>query len=340
MVQGLGQTLPLDLGYATTNIRNFFLSILQYAGMLGDDIFIISSCWFLLDSKRLNLKKIFFMLVEIWTISVLFLLCVELFTNQDVGMGLILKSFFPTTFSNNWYMTAYILFYLVHTQLNKIINSVSQKALLRSCLLLGLLCLINFLISDLFFYDGAFTWVAMYFCMAYIKRYGIRIQTKKKMQLSIFVFGLVAYFLQFFVTNFLGLRIAFFQDKIYYWLNIRNPFIFMIALGLFLLVKDLDFHNKTINWISGLSLLIYLIHNNILIRTYFRSIWIQKAYEYFGESFMIAWILLLSVVIFLLSGLIAAVYRLLLQKYLRRISDGLYEICKKIYGKAEAKFLS
>ena len=49
-----------------------------------------------------------------------------------------------------------------------------------------------------------------------------------------------------------------------------NPFTFLIALGSFGVALSKDYSNKVVNYISGLSLFIYLIHENLLVRSIVR----------------------------------------------------------------------
>lgn len=104
------QDYALDLGIATTNPQQLVLVILEYSGMLGNAIFFICSAWFLLDRKTINKEKWWFMLLEIWSVSIVILVVVNILRTGNIAAKLMIKSLFPTTFSLNWYMTCYLLF--------------------------------------------------------------------------------------------------------------------------------------------------------------------------------------------------------------------------------------
>ncbi len=64
----------IDLSHATSDIQRLILSMLRISGDLGNMIFFVCSAWFLLEKKNNDTKKIFFMLTEIWFVSVSILL--------------------------------------------------------------------------------------------------------------------------------------------------------------------------------------------------------------------------------------------------------------------------
>jgi len=63
----------LNLSHATTDIQQFVLTLFRYLGNTGNYIFFICSAWFLTDIQKVNYKKLFHMVAEVWSISVLFL---------------------------------------------------------------------------------------------------------------------------------------------------------------------------------------------------------------------------------------------------------------------------
>ena len=69
--------------------------------------------------------------------------------------------------------------------------------------------------------------------------------------------------------NILGARISVLGEKFHYWNRFYNPFILALSYGAMILGESSkEFISKSINWISGLSLYIYMITGNQLIRVY------------------------------------------------------------------------
>lgn len=63
-----------NIVHKSADISIFFTEILRYMGVLGNAVFLICSVWFLTDSSRIKLNKIAHMLLNIYVISVTFML--------------------------------------------------------------------------------------------------------------------------------------------------------------------------------------------------------------------------------------------------------------------------
>lgn len=64
----------VDFSKPTTNITIFFTQIIYYFGSLGNAVFWICSVWFLVDSDKIKLNKIAHIILNVYVISVIFLL--------------------------------------------------------------------------------------------------------------------------------------------------------------------------------------------------------------------------------------------------------------------------
>ena len=133
------QEYLIDFSGGIKSIQLFVLVLFRSFGPLGNMIFFVCSAWFLLSSHSFNKEKWFRLIVEIWVVSIIILTVVLLVRHGDVSKWLILKSLFPSTFSNNWYLSCYLLFYPLHPILNEVIESRSQRGLLRLTLVVFIL---------------------------------------------------------------------------------------------------------------------------------------------------------------------------------------------------------
>lgn len=246
-------------------------------------------------------------------------------------MKLIVKSLFPTLFANNWYMTCYLLFYPIHPYLNKIIKGMDQQTMLRATLALSFCYIImDTLKSNLFFPSRIILWVAIYFVVAYTELYAKVFQDSVKANLLLFTAGLFCFIGLLAVTNLLGLHMALFSDQLMHWTGNCNVFTVMMSLALFNLFRQIHFHNRLVNYVSSLSLLIYIIHENIILRTYVRPQMWDWVYDNYGYVHVIGWVFIIAAVIFLLSALAATLYELLLQRGVNKLSDKLFDLIKRM----------
>jgi len=112
--------------------------------------------------------------------------------------------------------------------------------------------------------------LTVYFDISYICRYASEFIQDKIVAKKILIVGAVGLLILIVATDFAGLHFDLLHDKMWFWAKTSNPFTFLIALGSFGVALSKDFSNKGINYISGLSLFIYLIHENPLVRSIFR----------------------------------------------------------------------
>ena len=164
----------------------------------------------------------------------------------------------------------------------------TQKQLLKAASVLAFLYIgCDFVKGNLFFPSVLILWGAIYFVIAYIKFYCKETFRSNKLNLILLTIGFLGMVAMVFLTNALGLKTPIFYDKTLKWTVNCNPFLILMALSAFGLAKNFHFKNKLINHISKLSLLIYVIHENILVRTYIRPLIWQWLYKQVGYDHVV-----------------------------------------------------
>ena len=295
----------------------------------------------MIDNDKVSGKKIFKMILDVWTISVIVCCTVLFLRSGDLSFKLLIKQFFPTTFANNWYMTCYILFYPIHGMLNKILKGLNQKELLLLTSVSSFLYIVcNFAKSGLFFTSPLLLWLVIYIVLVYFKRYSINKMDDTKINLAFLIISLSINALLIIGTNYLGLHINFFSEKVLRWWNNCNPFLLIAAFSLFNLVRNVHFKNKTINYISSMSMLIYIIHENELLRTYYRPALWHAIYNQFGYDHLIFWVFVMSLGVFAFGVVMSMIYHHTLEKVANKEVDWLLPKIQKLYGKYEKIVIS
>lgn len=339
----LGADFGIHLSASTCNIQALTLSILFYSGSLGNTVFFICSAWFLLDSKGFKPKKFLQMLIDIWIVSVIILVIVFFLRNGNLHLTEIIKSFFPTFFANNWYMTCYLLFYAFHPYLNKIIYESSRISLFRLSVIAGTLyILINFTGFGTFFTSWLMQWFVLYFVMAYMKLYMKEFADNKKKNLVLLLFGLIGNIALILLTNILGLYIPFerFSQLLLRWNTNINVFLICATIGALNLARNIHFSSKWINYVSGLSMLIYIIHDNILLRTYYRPQMWQYIYTNYGFQHILMWTAVMVIIVFSFGLLSAILYKETVQKLTKKIIEKTETPLSHLYGRIENHLVS
>lgn len=328
----------VNLSVATTNVQHLILALLRYSGMLGNTIFFVCSAWFLLDSNKVNKKKLLQMLMDVWVISVSILIAVFIIRRGNISFKLLVEQLFPTTYENNWYITCYMLFYAVHPLLNSLLHDMPQKTLLKTTLvLIHLYVFINFVLPGQFFSSSIVLWITIYFAIAYIKFYLADLSNNTKLNLIMLGIGFAGNIGIVLLTNFLGLRIAPMRTWILRWNLNCSPFLILIAISLLNIARNVHFKNKAVNYISGLSLLIYVIHENELLRTYYRPMMWSYIYNRFGYDYILLWTLIMVLLVFSFGLIMGILYKCTIQKIVTRLRDRLYPVLQRLYRKIETR---
>ena len=335
------QDYVILLGNATTDVQVLVLTLLRQAGALGNTIFFTCSAWFLVGKAGNARKKAFSLLCTVWCISIV-ILCLYLFlypsclTAKDL-----IKQIFPTCFANNWYMTCYIIFLFIYPWLNKLIALTDQKGLLGITVFSSSLWIVaDYFKGDLFFASPLVLWITIYFLIAYLKLYCEQTMANTKFGFTLLFVGILGYIAQVVVTNYVGLYlIGAFSDKVLRWNNNCCPFYLMIATGSMIIALQATYRIRIINYISGLSMFVYLIHENYLFRRYTRpAIW-QYLYLNYGYAHVVILDIAFAVVLFLLSLVVSAIYKETLQRLVAKVSNKLFSILAMIYGCVECMIL-
>lgn len=330
----------LDISTATTNIQYLILAIFQYSGSLGNSIFFVCSAWFLLDSDKSDAKKILHMLMDVWTVSIIILIVVYVIKCGAVPLELVIRQIFPTTFENNWYITCYLLFYPLHTFLNLIIKKIDQKTLLKITLvMLGLYVGVNFIISGSFFWSKLVLWVALYFAIAYMKYYLADIANKVSFNILVLGISCVGLIGLVCLTNFLGLHIEIFSLSLLKWKSNCNPFLILIAISMLNIARNVHFESKIVNYVSSLSLLIYIFHENQLLKIFYRPQMWSFVYHQFGYDYILIWMFILVVIVFLFGLIASIVYKHTIGKIVSIVCNRSFPALQRMYRKIEENIL-
>ncbi len=230
-------------------------------------------------------------------------------------------------------MTCYIIFYAIHPTLNKLITGMNQRELFKNVIVLcGIYILINYIKLGSLFYSGLLLWIAVYFMIAYIKHYMKDISSSKKINFTLLLIGIFGHFGLVALTNIMELRFGFPSGKLLFWNKNCSPFIILIAISLLNSTRDVQWRNSIVNKVSSLTMLIYIIHSNIIIRTYARPFIWEWIHQNLGYQHILLWAILYSLGLFILAALVSLLWKMLVQSYVKRISEKFYLTVRYMYN--------
>lgn len=337
-VLGIGEGTFINIATATTDLNVLLLALFRICGALGNNMFFICSAWFLVNSKKMSLKKVIHMILDVWIINMIVFWGLHAIGIQFQVSDTV-RTFFPTTFANNWYITCYLLFYLIYPFLNRMLE---QLNISEHFALTSFLFMIYFIIPvlpleeiNLFFANELVIFLATYVIVSFIKIYKNEWTENLKLNKGILFVSIVSYVALILSVDYLGLRTNYFLNRLVRWNMNNSLFMFLIAFSSFNMMKKKKFINRTINYFSSLSLLVYIFHENLAFRRYFRPVIEFSILRRFGieHAFICAVFMAFSLAI--LSFIISAVYKIFFTKIVSKLSSIISRNIQTLWKKYE-----
>jgi len=285
---------------------NAFLYVLLQLGGIGNMLFAACSAFFLVDSGRSRLQKAINILLDSMLISIGIFL-ITLFKQYPLTGEQVLSQFIPDVFGNVWFVQCYVIFYLLSPVVILGLKHVGRK--MHMGILVGT-----------FLTYGVFKWIGfpligsellMFFFLltlvAFAKWHLPNLVASKKANVILAVGGFLisfgVYFLARIISRYWEPLYGRFAVGIWY-----QPFIAFAILGTVNLFGTMKFHNRFISYLGTLTLFVYVIHENMLLRQFVRVEFYQYVFATFGEQTFPLWIFVCGIGMFVGAFILAAIY--------------------------------
>lgn len=314
-------------------IRLFFV-IVEAIIVVHVNSFVLLTGYFQSNSS-FKLKKVLSIILLVWfyKISVLFLM---LFLHKYNANSIdFFKCISPINYQDYWFISTYVLLYLLSPLLNIVIKNIDMKKFKIVLILLFLIFSILPTITMQEAYNNNHgyslgNFILLYFIGAYIrKRYSYKEKILKKYTINAKKIIILLLFFMFASYNFL---LYIFSDYIanysndylnYLSLIIKhasfsydNPIVIFQSIIYLVFFGLLQIRSKTINIISKTTFGVYLIHTNKLLRVYVYKIFGFNAHINSGFN-MLKFLILNSIILFSICALIELI-RVVLFHVLRK----------------------
>lgn len=320
---------------ATPVMEGQLLEVMYYLGTIGNIIFFISSCWFFIDNNNIKSNKVMNIIMDCTVVAIILMLIFKLL-GTNISKGDMLASCFPTLFCLNWYVVAYLIMYLIHPLLNKIMDSISKKQMLLYVVIFVVIYGIEQLIKkNTYFYTDLIGFIGIYIIVGYAKRYLRNIVDNIKINGIILVVTWLLVLGMQLAVNIVGIYVGVVSNKILHLDYICNPIIILMCFSLFNIFRSLKFKNGFINYISSLTLLIYIVHENYIFREYLREGLMYKAWCMLGKINIVVFLICFAILLFIVATLISCIYNLFIQPLVHKLGDVILEIIQGVYSKVE-----
>lgn len=319
------------LGNSTRDVSLFILSFLGYLGAFGNCLFIICSAYFLTKrNSKPRIKKVVDMISDNWFISICFLI-IAICVGIHPSLSELVRTVFPVSYGMNWFVGCYILYYLTYYYLNILIEHLSKRELLRICTFLFILYfVIYFLLPKAILYFNYYLgFICIHFFIAYSEKYLINKSQNISSNVKLTAIGILGTFMLAVGINCLGLRYSIFNGQISYFSYFNNALIFLASYAIFNLVKNSNgggYRDKPniITRISSQSIIIFMLHENLYFRLYFKTAIFQQYLTNYGIKWILAFSLMFAIAVYVISLLVALLYNLTISGFIHHCFEKIF----------------
>lgn len=266
-----------------------------WTGNLGNYLFIFVSGYFVSNS-RFSWRKVFKLWFQIFTISVVigivfYIFKLSIITGNVNSLGFynadtdliiskrvfstkdLFQSLLPTLLGNNWFASAYLLFYMFTPFLNEFLRILDQNSHKKLILLMGIVGTVLYMIpgQGIFESNNLFYFILAYFIANYIKIYDPKILKNQKINLLLSLVLSIIFILWIILIIWLNDKLSFINREFVRFFSYpfalnRFP-ILICSIFVFCFFKNLQIkNNKLINLFASTTFGVYLIHENPFLK--------------------------------------------------------------------------
>lgn len=240
-------------------------------GQIGVSLFFMITGYFMINSN-IKLKSIVKIIINTLFYSWVIAACFIIFFPHQITFVKIYHSLLPICTGQYWFITTYIIIYLLSPLINLIINTLEKEKLDIYLLVFFILW---FVIPPLgykmhFAGDNALICIYVYCIGAYIKKYGLPFFNNRKKRIFVYLISSAFVIVWLTICYFLH-----FNDRLW-WHHLsflNSAFVLLPAISVFYYFKNINLeYNRFINFFASSALSVYLITENIWMR---KILWIN-----------------------------------------------------------------
>ena len=335
----------LVLGEPASSVQ-IFATILEVIAITGVNVYVLISGYYLSASK-VKLSKVLLLILQVYFYTLLIsgaMMFVGAYSvRSEDKLDRALRYLFPISSEHYWFVTAYVIMYVLAPVMNAAVNTLKRKQL--KTVIIGLLtwfCFIKSIVPAQFGTDRRgydFGWfICLYLIAAYIRKYNVvlfRDARRSALVYLVSVIVIAAIIFIFYKINFETGKFIYLARDIPYHYN----FFFALtgALGLFSVFRFMrlkeNLFAEVIRIIAPYTLGVYLLHMHFEIA----DRWVEWIEQIIGETpldnvltFFIH--LVISVLMVLFAGIFVDWIRKYIFNFIGRVlgDTGLFRLIKRV----------
>ena len=273
-------------------------------------------------NSKFKMSKLINLIIEVFIYSLLGLTLEYILKPTELNFKNIIKSFFPVTFGNYWFITTYIVLYLLSPFINKFINMVEKKFFQN---LLIILIFIEIIIPTISTSEvsvhGIILFITLYMIGAYINKFPNNLFNSKRVSVILTIIMYALLMISVVVIDFIGTKMQSISSHIYYFTKENSIPTVLCSIFIFMSFKNIKiFYNKNINKIASTTLGIYLIHENMFIRP---IIWkdIFKCNAYINSQYLILNAIISIISVFIICIIIDILRQATIGRFINKVVE-------------------
>jgi len=328
--------------YNELTFNNLIIKSGWFLGELGVNLFILITGYYLCKSKP-TIKKTILLIIQIIFYNLInYVIGYSLKYNGLTDISLI----FPIITKKYWFITAYLLVYILSPYCNKLINKLTKREFQKFLLInLVIWCLIPTIFGffyntteELLFYNRFIWLLFMYFIGSYIRIYNIKFLNSKKRSLltSSLTFLLMIIsiiILYIFKSTFTRIGTT---ETAYFWTP-NNILMFVLSIATFMFFTKLKIKNNILNNnLSSTTLGIYLLHDGQISPYMWKNIYKSEINIY--NNYWFIHVLITTILIFIIGFIIDTIRQFIEKHLIKKIID--LKIWKEMYKETKLIIIS
>nr|WP_206214093.1 acyltransferase [Adlercreutzia sp. ZJ154] len=264
-------SIPCD----SLTINTFCVKAMWYLGELGVNLFMLVTGYFMVTGSFKG-RKLILLVCQVlfyWWLCVAIGSALGIYTFPEAKNNAILQ-LFPILTGKYWYVTAYVVIYILSPWINRFIQCVSQRSLLSFLLVMFLLYsvvptlfgLLGVKVEGMLFYTRLIWLFIIYIAGAYLRLYPLKTFSNWRIpaivsSVCILIMLITIVAIATHPTFFAKLGVT---EWTYFWPPNTIPMA-ILSVGVFGLFLNFNIpNNRFINRIASTTLGIYLLHDSVL----------------------------------------------------------------------------
>ena len=302
-------------------MNKFFCYIVHCIRSVGTNIFILIAGYFL-PTTTFKWKKLVLLILQLYLFFYGCRIVTIMLTKAPIDTYEFSSWFFPVLQNQWWFVSAYILVYILIPFLQKLVFQMNKEEfeflICSQILIWSVFPTIFFPIigqsTDFMNFYNRYTFmILLYLTGAYLRLYGFSVFKTAKKSLAVFVTTMAAIVFIVFLSVFLDI-----ESTIRCW-STNSLFALILSISLFCFFKNLNIgHHPKINRIAATMLGVYLLHEGPFRHNIWHKLFVFVGHE--TDPFLFARILF-AVVVVMLTGIIVELCRQPFEKYVSKFLD-------------------